>query len=170
MVQLRPQRPDDLPLLLGSSRPYDVGPTSPRVEPGPCDLGTAGVLTVLDDAGAVAGEVTWRWDTRRWGPGTASGCPVVGVWLRPDARGRGTGAVALEALVELLWQHTTAHRVEAHVDAADAAGRRTCETAGLAPEGVVRGARWRRGEYRDVALLAVLRTDRPPAGSSASGA
>lgn len=160
MVQLRPQRPDDLPLLLGSSRPYDVGPSPARTRPAPCDLDDAGALTVLDDAGAVAGEVTWRWERRRWGPGAASGCPVVDAWLRPDARGGDLAGPALEALVELLLTHTTAHRVEAHADVEDDAAQRSLEAAGLRREGVVRGARWRRGAHRDVVLHAVLRTDR----------
>ncbi|WP_298804557.1 GNAT family protein [uncultured Pseudokineococcus sp.] len=160
MVQLRPQRPDDLPLLLGADRPFDVGPSAPRTAPGPCDLEAAGVLTVLDDAGAVAGEVSWRWHEHRWGATGGSGCPVVAVWLRPDARGRGTGGAAVESLVELLLLHTTAHRVEGHADADDVAGQRALEAAGLVREGVARGARWRRGAHRDVVLHALVRTDR----------
>lgn len=161
MVQLRPQRPDDLARLLGSSSPYDVGPAPLRTEPGPCDLEGEGVLTVLDDEGAVVGEASWRWGDRRWGPTAASSCPVVHLWLRPEARAGDVGGAALEALAELLLTHTTAHRVEAWADVEDAAALRDLEAAGFAREGVVRGARWRRGAHRDVVLHSVLRTDRP---------
>jgi len=160
MVQLRPQRPDDLALLLGSSSPYDFGPSPLRTEPGPCDLDAAGALTVLDDAGAVAGEASWRWGERRWGPTAASSCPVVHLWLRPDARGGDVGGAALEALVELLLTHTAAHRVEACADVEDVGALQDLEAAGFTREGVVRGARWRRGAHRDLVLCAVLRTDR----------
>jgi len=160
MVQLRPQRPDDLPLLLGSSSPYDYGPSPVRTHPGPCDLDDAGVLTVLDDEGAVAGEVSWHWRRHQWGPNAASSCPMVGVWLRPDARGRGVGSAAQEALVELLFAHTAAHRVEAHTDVEDTDEQRALERAGFTREGVTRGAQWRRGAYHDGVLYAVLRTDR----------
>ncbi|WP_222710513.1 GNAT family N-acetyltransferase [Quadrisphaera setariae] len=160
MVVLRPQLPEDLPLLTGGESPFDdFGPRRPATQPADCDLEDSGALTVLDDDGEVAGEVSWHWQARRWGPNAASGCPMIGIWLRPTHRGRGVGSAAQQQLVELLFTHTAAHRVEAHTDVENLAEQRSLEKAGLLREGVVRGGQWRDGAYRDGVLYAVLRTD-----------
>jgi RimJ/RimL family protein N-acetyltransferase len=160
VVVLRPQLPEDLPLLTGGESPFDdFGPSRPRDAPADCDLEGHGALTVTSDDGEVAGEVSWHWQQRRWGPTGASSCPMIGVWLRPAHRGRGIGAPAQRQLVDLLFAHTTAHRVEAHTDVENVAEQRSLEKAGLLREGVVRGGQWRDGAYRDGVLYAVLRTD-----------
>lgn len=161
-ILLLPQQVVDLPLLtLGDSVFEDFGPRPPRTVPAPCALEGDGALTVTND-GEVAGGVSWRW--KRWGPNEASGCPMIGIWLRREHRGRGLGSVAQAALVDLLFTHTTAHRVEAWTDVDNLAEQRALEKAGLLREGVTRGAQYRQGSYHDGALYAVLRADpRPPA-------
>lgn len=170
MVALRPQLPEDLPLLTGGESPFDdFGPTAARTAPAGCDLEAHGALTVVDDDGEVAGEVSWHWQTRRWGPTAASSCPMIGVWLRHPHRGRGIGSTAQRQLVELLFAHTTAHRVEAHTDVENVAEQRSLEKAGLLREGVVRGGQWRDGAFRDGVLYAVLRTDLRRTGPAGGG-
>lgn len=166
MVVLRSQRPDDLLLLTGADSPFDgFGPAAPRNAPAPCAMESDGALTVLTDDGQVAGEVSWHWQRRRWGPNDGSACPMLGIWLRPEHRGHGLGTAAQAELVDLLFLHTTTHRVEAHTDVANAAEQRALERAGLLREGITRGAQWRGGAYHDGVLYAVLRDDPRPSSS-----
>jgi RimJ/RimL family protein N-acetyltransferase len=120
-------------------------------------LDDAGGLVVLDEHGAVAGDVSWHWV--HWGPNKASSCPMIGIWLRPAARGRGIGRAAQRELAELFFMHTAVNRVEAHTDADNVAEQRALEGAGFTREGLVRGAQWRAGAYRDGYLYAILRGD-----------
>ena len=157
-VTLRPQRPDDLPLLTGGESPFDeFGPSTPRTSPSPSGLDAAGGLTVVAGDGQVAGNVSWHGE--RWGPNAGSWCPMIGIWLRPAYRGRGVGRDAQRQLVDLFFRHTTTNRVEAHTDVENVAEQRALEAAGFRREGVTRGAQWRDGRYHDGVLYAVLRGD-----------
>lgn len=163
MVVLRPQLPEDLPLLPGGDSPFDdFGPAAQRSAAEPSRLDGDGALTVVAADGEVAGEVSWHWQRWRWGPNDGSSCPMFGIWLRPQYRGRGLGTAAPAALIDLLFPHTTTHRVEAHTDIQNVAEQRALERAGMFREGVNRGAQWRGGAYHDGVLHAVLRTDPRP--------
>lgn len=169
MIRLRAQEAADLPLLAGGESPFDdFGPTAPRAAPVSPDVDVPGGLTVLDGDGQVAGEVSWR--VQQWGPNAGSRCVMFGIWLRPAYRGRGVGTAAQIALVDLLFRHTTMHRLEAHTDIENIAEQRALEAAGLRREGVTRGAQWRDGAYHDGLLYAVLRDDpRPTPPSDVEG-
>jgi len=112
---------------------------------------------VLDQEGSLAGYVSWRYV--RWGPNSASRCPEIGIELLPAARGRGIGRAAQRALAELFFRHTAVNRVEAHTDVENLAERRALEAAGFTREGLIRGAQWRDGAYRDGYLYAIVRSD-----------
>jgi RimJ/RimL family protein N-acetyltransferase len=84
---------------------------------------------------------------------------MIGIWLRPEYRGRGIGTAAQARVAELFFRHTTVNRVEAHTDVENVAEQRALEAAGFWREGVTRGAQWRDGAYDDGVLYAVLRTD-----------
>jgi RimJ/RimL family protein N-acetyltransferase len=156
MVVLRAEIPDDLPLLTGGESPFDdFGPESFRGAPASADLDGTGHLTVVDDEGRTAGSMSWHWT--QWGPNAGSRCPMIGVWLRPEARGRGLGTAAQRALVDLLFRHTPTHRIEAHTDIENVAEQRALVAAGFTLEGVIREAQWRDGTYRDGHLYSVLR-------------
>lgn len=165
-VTLRPQVPGDLALLTGGDSPFDdFGPRSLETATRPPQLDAQGGLSVIADDGEVAGDVSWNWE--QWGPNAESRCPNIGVWLRPRYRGRGIGRVAQSQLVDLFFRHTRTNRVEAHTDIENVAEQRALEAAGFQREGVVRGAQWRDGAYRDGFLYSVLRGDPrpiPPAG------
>jgi RimJ/RimL family protein N-acetyltransferase len=84
---------------------------------------------------------------------------MIGIWIRPSARGRGIGRAAQRQLAELFFAHTAVNRVEAHTDVDNLAEQRALEGAGFRQEGMIRGAQWRAGAYRDGYLYAVLRGD-----------
>ena len=148
------QESGDLPYLTGGHSPFDdFGPQAAPTAPRSSDLHESGGL--VDDGsidGSIAGSVSWRWN--QWGPTAGSLCAMIWIWLRPDWRGRGIGRLA-----ELFFAHTPVNRVEAHTDIENTAEQWALEAAGFTREGVVRGARWRDGDYRDAVLDARLRED-----------
>ena len=168
MVVLRPQQPEDLPLITGGDSPFDdFGPAVARTVPAPSSMNGDGALTVVADDGRVAGEVSWHWQRWRWGPNDGSSCPMFGIWLHPEHRGCGLGSAAQAALIDLLFANTTTNRVEAHTDIENVAEQKALERAGMLREGITRGAQWRAGGYHDGVLYAALRSDpRPPAPPS----
>ncbi|WP_438490136.1 GNAT family N-acetyltransferase [Streptomyces sp. S186] len=107
---------------------------------------------------AAVGAVSWRPVTYN----AVSHCWNVGVFVLPEERCRGVLAAASRAVVEYLFAHTQAHRIEVHVEAGNAVARHCAEQAGLIHEGTARGAAWRGGRWRDAEVLAVLRSDLPP--------
>jgi RimJ/RimL family protein N-acetyltransferase len=157
-VVLRPEQPGDLALLTGGESPFDeFGPRAERTPVRPAGLDDSGGLAVLDEDGILAGDVSWHYV--HWGPNKASQCPMIGIWLRPVARGRGIGRAAQRALAELFFAHTAVNRVEAHTDVDNIAEQRALEGAGFMREGLIRGAQWRDGANRDGYLYAVVRDD-----------
>lgn len=157
-VILRPEEMADLPLLTFADSPFlDFGPRQARTQVRSANFAEAGGMVVLDEGGEVAGSVSWHWS--QWGPNLESGCPMIGIWLRASARGRGIGRLAQRRLAELLFEHTPTNRVEAHTDVANVAEQRALEAAGFQREGIVRGAQWRAGGYHDGYLYSVLRSE-----------
>ncbi|MCL2536565.1 MAG: GNAT family N-acetyltransferase [Nocardiaceae bacterium] len=156
-ISLRPYTADDLPLLAGGESPFDDWGPSRRTEVPAHRLDAPGGYVVVDADQVVLGDVSWIYV--HWGPNAASRNPMIGIWLRPEARGRGVGAEAQRLLVDLLFRHTNAHRIEAHTDVDNHAEQRSLERAGFTREGVVREAQWRDGDYRDGFLYSCLRSE-----------
>ena len=86
-------------------------------------------------------------------------CWSIGISLMPAARGRGNGSRAQRLLVEYLFEHTVAHRVQAETDADNVAEQRALEKAGFTREGVIRGYSFVGGRYRDEVIYGVLRDE-----------
>lgn len=158
-VSLRAVEPRDLELLTGGDSPFDdFGPRMPRTKAPAAGLDDSGGLAVVEDGDEdLAGYVSWHWN--HWGPNAASRCPMIGIWLRPSARGRGVGRQAQRQIAELFFRHTATNRVEAHTDVENVAEQRALEAAGFHREGLIRGAQWRDGAYRDGYLYAITRPD-----------
>lgn len=157
-IALRPIRVDDLPLLTGGDSEFDdFGPRSPRSAPPGTDLASTGGLAIVDTDGSVLGSLSWHWV--QWGPNVESRNPMIGIWLRRDARGAGAGTAAQRALVDRFFGETGVHRIEAHTDVANVAEQRALEKAGFTREGTTRAAQWRRGAFHDGYLFSILRSE-----------
>ena len=155
-LSLRPLRAGEgLHPLLPDSEFDDFGPRVPP-DPPPCRVDDDGAVGIVED-GTVLGTVGWHWV--QWGPSRGSRCPMVGIWLAEAARGRGVGTLAQQLVVDLLFRHTTANRVEAHTDVENVAEQRALERAGFTQEGVIRGSQWRNGAYHDGYLYSILRAE-----------
>ncbi|EWT01061.1 alanine acetyltransferase [Intrasporangium oryzae NRRL B-24470] len=156
-VILRPLRPGELAeARMGESDFDDFGPRPGYSQPPSCRVDDNGSLAVVAE-GQVVGGVGWRWN--QWGPNAASRCPMIGIYLRPSARGYGVGTEAQRLVVDLLFRHTAANRVEAHTDVDNLGERRALEKIGMRAEGITRGAQWRDGTYHDGWLYAILRAE-----------
>jgi RimJ/RimL family protein N-acetyltransferase len=59
----------------------------------------------------------------------------------------------------LFFRHTATNRVEVHTDIENVAEQRALGAAGFQREGLIRGAQWRDGAYRDGYLYAITRQD-----------
>ncbi|RNL65738.1 N-acetyltransferase [Nocardioides marmoriginsengisoli] len=155
-IHLRPLEAGENPNSRTPHSEYDdFGPYEPS-DPPPCRVDADGsVGIVVDDQ--VVGTVGWHWV--QWGPSQGSHCPMLGISLVPEARGRGIGTRAQVLAVDLLFRHTTSNRIEAHTDVTNVAEQRALEKAGFTQEGVVRGSQWRNGAYHDGYLYSILRNE-----------
>jgi RimJ/RimL family protein N-acetyltransferase len=115
-----------------------------------------GVLAVVAD-GETVGTVSWH----RVSTGPNSFTWNIGIGLLSTARGKGYGTAAQRALVDYLFGYTQAYRIEAGTETGNFAEQRSLEKAGFTREGVVRGAAFRAGRWRDMVTYSVLRTDFP---------
>jgi [ribosomal protein S5]-alanine N-acetyltransferase len=113
------------------------------------------VAVVLAD-GTTAGIASWRANDRGGPPG---GCYEMGLALLPEHRGHGLGTAAQGLLVDHLFGFTTVHRLEAVTDADNVAEQKALERVGFTREGVLRGAVFRDGAWRDLVLYALLREE-----------
>ncbi|HVV74740.1 MAG TPA: GNAT family protein [Mycobacteriales bacterium] len=115
----------------------------------------AGKFAVIDDDGVLLGDVSWR--TASNGPPPYGECWQIGIWLAPEARGKGHGTAAQRLIVDYLFAESTRERVEAGTEAGNIGEQRALEKAGFSREGVLRRACLRAGEYRDMVVYSKLR-------------
>jgi ribosomal-protein-serine acetyltransferase len=94
-----------------------------------------------------AGLHAFDWTARR---------AAMGYWLAPPARGRGTMTRAAAALTTHAFTHLHLHRLEIHCVVENRKSRAVAERLGYALEGTMREAYALRGEFRDLALYAML--------------
>lgn len=114
-----------------------------------------GRLVIAGDDDRFLGEVQWHEVFQA----PESPCWNLGVSLLAAERGKGYGKQAQRQLVEYLFAHTKANRVEACTEAANIPEQRALEWAGFTREGVLRGACFRAGAWRDMVMYSVLRAD-----------
>ncbi|WBP89415.1 GNAT family N-acetyltransferase [Kitasatospora cathayae] len=86
----------------------------------------------------------------------------LGAQLLPGARGRGIGTKAHRLFVDYLFAHSPVMRLEAETETGNLAEQRVLEKTGFTREGVQRAQTFRDGEWRDVLLYGLLRTDPRP--------
>ncbi len=103
----------------------------------------------------VCGDVGWH----RVVTGPSSATWNIGIAMLAAERGKGMGTRAQRLLVEYLFSYTQYHRVEAGTETTNIAEQRALEKAGFTREGVIRGACFRGGVWRDMVSYSILRTD-----------
>jgi RimJ/RimL family protein N-acetyltransferase len=100
-----------------------------------------------------------QWHPVLYGPNRGSQALNLGISITPSARGRGIGSQAQRMMADYLFAHTTAYRVEASTDVTNFPEQNALKRAGFTREGVIRGAQFRLGQWRDLVLYSRLRTD-----------
>jgi RimJ/RimL family protein N-acetyltransferase len=114
------------------------------------------VLAVVVPDDTVAGIASWEAKDRG---GPVGGCFEIGLALLPKYRGRGIGTAAQQLLVRHLFDYTLAHRLEAQTDTANIAEQTVLERIGFRREGLLRGARFRQGDWHDLVIYGLLRSE-----------
>ena len=165
-VALRPVREEDLALLERlTNDPEGSGPHEwhgwhdPHVwghrwsENGL--LGPAAGTLIVTRGGEPAGFVSWRQAM----PGPGGHCWELGIAIAAGARGRGIGTQAQQLIARYLFAHTQVNRIQAATEITNVAEQRALEKAGFTREGVLRGAGFRGGRWRDGVLYSVLRDE-----------
>ncbi|MFF5109286.1 GNAT family N-acetyltransferase [Streptosporangium sp. NPDC000509] len=118
-------------------------------------LGTGSGRLTIDVDGSPAGWVVW-WTTS-WGPESTCWCWAMGICVFSDFRRQGIGTLAQRQLVDYLFAHTRAERIQSFTDIANYGEQRALEKAGFEREGILRRAQWRDGGWHDQILYSVLR-------------
>jgi RimJ/RimL family protein N-acetyltransferase len=114
-----------------------------------------GELIVVAGDDTFVGRVSWLKAT--WGPPDQSWCWSISITIDERWRGRGIGTSAQRLLVEHLFAHTRAHRIQAYTDIQNVAEQRALEKLGFTREGVIRSAQWREGGWHDQLMYSILR-------------
>jgi RimJ/RimL family protein N-acetyltransferase len=114
-----------------------------------------GRLAVAGADDRFVGEVQWHQVLR----GPKSPCWNIGISLLTAERGRGYGKLAQRLLAEYLFAHTHVNRIEASTEVVNVAEQRALKRAGFTREGVLRGACFRDGVWRDMVMYSVLRDE-----------
>lgn len=169
-VHLRPVAEDDLPLLIlirqdrnanGAFTWRGFRPAA-HVRRGFEEDGFLGsdeglLMIAIREDDTAAGFVSWRGVAH--GSPETSRCWNIGVWVRPECRGKGLGTEAQRLLCEYLFETTTVVRVEAETDVDNIAEQRALEKAGFTREGLLRLAGFRGGTWHDSVIYSRLRHD-----------
>jgi [ribosomal protein S5]-alanine N-acetyltransferase len=167
-VRLRPLREPDLDLL----RRFDVEPglignnwygfRDPHRQRRRFEtdgwLGDEDGKLIVETGEEAAGFVSW----------TPSGFLAgryreIGAVLLPERRGHGIGTRAQWLLCRYLFAHTAVHRIEAGTQPENEAEQRALRKVGFRQDGVLRGAEFRDGSWRDVVVFGLLRGELAPA-------
>jgi RimJ/RimL family protein N-acetyltransferase len=72
---------------------------------------------------------------------------------------RGYATQALQAVIDAVFTNLPVNRLEAQHDVRNPASGRVMQKCGLRQEGVLRGRIMNKGEFADVALWAILKSD-----------
>lgn len=94
-----------------------------------------------------------------YGPNSASTAWKIGITVLSSERGRGNGSRAQRMLAEHLFATTDTQRVEADTDVTNLSEQRALQRAGFTREGVLRRAQYRAGDWHDMVLYSLVRSD-----------
>ncbi|WP_187432525.1 GNAT family N-acetyltransferase [Agromyces mariniharenae] len=79
--------------------------------------------------------------------------------LHPDVQGRGYAREAAAALRDFAFEHLNPHRVQAFLDARNAASAALCERLGMRREASLLEEEYNDGEWQDTAVYGILRRE-----------
>jgi RimJ/RimL family protein N-acetyltransferase len=133
------------------------GRLAERLERGDLVTDDGGLLAVESEEGELVGWMSWN--VRDNGPPPHGRCWMIGAFVLPEHRHQGMGTAAHLAVARHLFTHTSAIRVEAGTETGNVAERRALERAGFLQEGTLRQAVLRGGEWRDMAVYSILRSE-----------
>jgi RimJ/RimL family protein N-acetyltransferase len=147
-----------LHVRLGQDRPPSGAQLGTRAEMAEADRASGRfiALTIVEPGSDVCqGQV----DVHHidWGHGRAE----LGIWLAPQARGRGLARRSLRLVVRWLFEAWGLERVAVLTEPGNAAMIRAAQAAGFVDEGVLRSYARERGGRVDNAVLSLLRSDLP---------
>jgi RimJ/RimL family protein N-acetyltransferase len=117
-----------------------------------------GSFAISRPTGHLLGEISWRRVST--GPGPASSCWDIGIYVLVAERGSGAGSEAQRLMAAYLFDTTLAERVQASTDISNVAEQRALEKAGFTREGVLRASQYRFGAWHDMVSYSKLRGDR----------
>ena len=164
---LRPWRGDDAPALLAACQDPEIARwvTIPQPYlPADADAFIAAAATMWRDGTAAPFAITEATTDRLLGAVTRFGPDghqaTVGLWLVPDARGRGVGTRALRRLAAWTFETTAVIRIDCFIMVGNEPSERMVERAGFRREGVLRAWDLHHGGVPvDCVVFSRLRTD-----------
>lgn len=166
-VTLRPHSEEDSDLLFelaadlstweernpSSPAPLNRGAFEARLAQADADASGRSVRFVIDvDAVAVGSVSLFAFDE-------LARHAEVGIALVAAARGNGVGTAAISQIVEFAFVRCNLRRVHLQVIASNLGAIRAYEKSGFVIEGRQRQHAWVRGEYEDIILMGILRSE-----------
>lgn len=121
-------------------------------------FGESGILALVDAEHKTAGQVQWIKGFWYGGPNQHRAWNI-GLIVLPEYRRTRATQAAVRLLIDYLFTHTTAHRIEMTTPAEAAPARESFRPGGMTREGTFRKAQWREGQWHDMAMFAVLRDE-----------
>jgi RimJ/RimL family protein N-acetyltransferase len=118
---------------------------------------TSAAVAVVGPEDTALGMATWK--PRGFPLGVAY---EIGIAIMPEHRGQGIGTIAQRLLVDHLFAHTTANRLEALTNDANVGERKALEKLGFTSEGLMPGRSFLQGRYVGVLIYGLLRADYCP--------
>jgi [ribosomal protein S5]-alanine N-acetyltransferase len=115
----------------------------------------ASIAVALPDGTCVG--VASYWPKHHGGP--EGGCMEIGIGFVPEFRRRGFGTTTTRLLADYLFNYTSVHRIEALTDDENLATQKILERSGFEREGLLRGAYFHRGAWRNLLVYAIVRGD-----------
>ncbi len=83
----------------------------------------------------------------------------MGYWLGKEAEGRGIMSTAARLLVTYIFEHLPIHRLEIRIPSPNVRAQRIPHVLGFQHEGTLRQGAFHHGQFLDIELYALIRTD-----------
>jgi ribosomal-protein-alanine N-acetyltransferase len=113
-------------------------------------------VITLRESGRVIGTIGFIWYSAE------NSSAEIGYSLSADHWNRGYATQALQAVSAETFRSLPLNRLEAQHDVRNPASGRVMQKSGFRKEGILRSRVFNKGEYVDVALYSLLRSDLPP--------